>query len=280
MEYLGMIIGQGLICMDPTKLAAIRDWHPPSSVKGVCSFLGFVNFYQKFIPNYSNIVAPIVLLTRKDHPWSWTEPQQKAFDSLHTIFSSTPVLCIPNVSCPFLLMTDASLLTAGIVLMQLDTSGDLHPCAYFSKTFSAAEYNYDIYDHELLAIIFALSKWKQYLQGTPHPVSVLTNHKNLSYLKDLHKLSHCQARWSLFLQDFDIIWKVTPGTQMGPADPLSRKDHLDTTADNANTPILPDPMVINALDLTLSRHIQSSSASDPFVLKALVASDEGSPLFT
>ena len=63
MEYLGMIIGQGLIRMDPVKLAAIRDWHPPSSVKGVRSFLGFANFYRKFIPNYSNIVTPIVLLT-------------------------------------------------------------------------------------------------------------------------------------------------------------------------------------------------------------------------
>ena len=63
MEYLGMIICQGLIRMDPAKLATIRDWHPPSSVKGVHSFLGFVNFYRKFIPNYSNIVAPIILLT-------------------------------------------------------------------------------------------------------------------------------------------------------------------------------------------------------------------------
>ena len=161
-----MIIGQGLIHMDPVKLAAISDWHPPSSVKGVCSFLGFANFYQKFIPNYSNIVTPIVLLTQKDHPWSWTEPQQRAFDSLCTIFSSTPVLCIPDVSRPFLLMTDASLLMAGAVLMQPDTLGDLHPCTYFSKTFSAAEYNYDIYDWELLAIILALGAWKQYLQGT------------------------------------------------------------------------------------------------------------------
>ena len=216
-----MIIGQGLVCIDPAKLAAIRDWHPPSSVKGVCSFLGFANFYCKFIPNYSNIVAPIVLLTQKDHSWSWTELQQKAFNSLCTIFSSTPVLCIPDVSCPFSLMTDAPLLTAGVILMQPNTSGDLHPCAYFSKTFSAVERNYDIYDQELLTIILALMEWKQYLQGTLHPISVLTDHKNLSYLKDPRKLSRCQARWSLFLQDFDIIWKVIPGTQMGPADALS-----------------------------------------------------------
>ena len=280
MEYLGMIIGQGLVRMDPAKLVAIKDWHPPSSVKGVCSFLGFANFYHKFIPNYSNVITPIVLLTHKDHPWSWTKPQQKAFDSLCAIFSSALVLCIPNVSRPFSLMMDASLLAAGTVLMQPDASGDLHPCTYFSKTFSATEQNYDIYNQELLAVILALAEWKQYLQGTSHPVSILTDHKNLSYLKDPCKLSHCQACWSLFLQDFDIIWKVTPGTQMGPADSLSQKDHLDTTADNTDTPIIPDPMVINALDLTLSHHIQSSSTSDPFVLKALVALNVGSPLFT
>ena len=113
MEYLGIIIGQGLVCMDPTKLLAIKDWQSPSSVKGVRLFLGFANFYRKFIPNYSNIVAPIVLLTRKNHPWSWTEPQQNAFNTLKAIFSSAPVLCIPDISCPFSLMTDTSLLAAG-----------------------------------------------------------------------------------------------------------------------------------------------------------------------
>ena len=144
--------------MDPVKLSAIKERHPPSSVKGVHSFLGFANFYCKFIPNYSNIVTPIVHLTRKDHPWSWTNPQQTAFNSLCSIFSSTPILCIPNVSHPFTLMTDTSLLMAGAFLMQPDSSGDLHPCVYFSKTFSAAECNYDIYDCELQADILTLAE--------------------------------------------------------------------------------------------------------------------------
>ena len=61
MEYLGMIIGQGFVCMDPAKLSTIKDWKPPSSVKGIRSFLGFANFYHKFIPNFSNVVAPIVM---------------------------------------------------------------------------------------------------------------------------------------------------------------------------------------------------------------------------
>ena len=72
MEYLGMIIGQGLVRMDLAKLSAIATWKPPTSVKGVCSFLGFANFYQKFIPNYFNIVTPLITLTKKDQPWTWS----------------------------------------------------------------------------------------------------------------------------------------------------------------------------------------------------------------
>ena len=193
MEYLGLIIGQGQVYMDPTKLSAISSWKPLISVKGIRSFLGFANFYRKFIPNYSNIVTPLTALTCKDITWSWTPLHQQSFDTLKAIFATSPVLTIPDVSCPFHIMSNASLLAASTVLMQKDTNGDLHPCAYFFKTFSLVKRNYDIYDRELLAVILALSKWKQYLQGTPHPVSVITDHKNLSYIKDPWKLSHQQV---------------------------------------------------------------------------------------
>jgi hypothetical protein len=176
-------------------------------------------------------------------------------------------------------MTEASLLAAGAVLMQADTNGDPHPCAYFSKTFSPAERNYDIYDRELLAVILALEEWHQYLLGTSHPITILTDHKNLSYIKDPRKLSRRQARWSLFLQDFDILWQVTPGTKMGPADALSRKDHVDTTLDNIDAAIYLEPQIINALDLSLARHIQSSSSTDPLVLRAVQNLSTNSPLF-
>ena len=221
MEYLGLVIGKGQIRMDPTKLTTIDTWKPPTSVKGIHSFLGFANFYRKFIPNYSNIVAPLTFLTKKDQPWMWTSLQQHTFDHLRKIFSSTPVLTIPDTSCSFSLMTDASFLAAGAILMQRDVNGNLHPCAYFSKMFSLAERNYDTYDRELLAVILALNEWKHYLQGIPFAISIITDHKNLSYIKDPRKLSCRQARWTLFLQDFHIEWIVTPDTQMGPADALS-----------------------------------------------------------
>ena len=111
-----MIIGQGQIAMDPVKLTAIHDWKSPVSVKGIRSFLGFANFYRKFIPNFSHVVAPLNLLTHKDQSWAWTPRQQKAFETLRQAFSSSPVLSIPDVSQPFSIMTDASLFAAGTVL--------------------------------------------------------------------------------------------------------------------------------------------------------------------
>ena len=189
MEFLGMIIGQGEVRMDKKKLNAIKEWKPPTSVKGIQSFTGFVNFYRKFIPDFSNIVAPLNLLTRKGKPWVWTQLQQWAFERLKQIFSSVPVLRIPDVTRPFSIMTDASLLAARAVLMQMDKNSDLHPCTYFSCTFSSAQRNYNIYDRELLTVILALEEWRQYLQGTTHLITIITDHKNLSYIKDPQKLS-------------------------------------------------------------------------------------------
>ena len=175
--------------MDEKKLEAIKKWNPPTLVKGIQLFTGFANFYRKFIPDFSNIVTPLNLLTRKGEPWVWTQLQQCAFECLKHIFSSTPVLQIPNVTWPFSIMTDTSLLAVGAVLMQVDENSDLHPCAYFSHTFSSAQHNYDIYDCKLLVVILAFEEWHQYLQGTTHPVTIITNHKNLSYIKDPQKLS-------------------------------------------------------------------------------------------
>ena len=101
--------------------------------------MGFANFYQKFIPNFSNIVTPLNLLTRKNEPWNWTPLQQTAFDGLKCIFSSAPILQIPNVSRPFSIMMDTSLLIAGEILLQTDANQDLHPCTYFSRTFTPAQ---------------------------------------------------------------------------------------------------------------------------------------------
>ena len=163
--------------MDRKKLEVIQNWKPPTSVKAIQSFTRFVNFYQKFIPNFSDIVAPLNLLTQKNEPWKWTPLQQRAFDELKQIFSSAPVLQIPDIFQPFSIMTNISLLAAGAILLQTDANKELHLCTYFSRTFTSAQQNYDIYNQELLAVILALEEWHQYLQGTQHPITIITNHK-------------------------------------------------------------------------------------------------------
>ena len=279
MEFLGIIIGQGKVEMDGKKLEAIQEWKPPTMVKAVRSFTGFANFYQKFILNFSNVMAPLNLLMRKNEPWNWTPLQQQAFEELKCIFSSAPILQIPNVTQSFSIMTDASLLAAGVVLLQTDANEDLYPCAYFFCTFSSTQWNYDIYDRELLAVILALEEWHQYLQGMHHPITIITNHKNLSYINNSWKLSQWQAWWSLFLQDLNIVWQVIPGTKMAPADALSRWDFLVTSLDNADATICLELVVINMLDLALTWHIQSSSQSDPLVLRAIESLRKAFPLF-
>ena len=98
--------------MDPAKLTTIHDWKPPTSAKGILTFLGFANFYSKFIPNFSHVVTLLNLLTCKDQPWVWTPLQQKAFDTL--LLQTCPC---HSVTCPFSIMTDASLFAVGAVLL-------------------------------------------------------------------------------------------------------------------------------------------------------------------
>ena len=163
--------------------------------------------------------------------------------------------------------------------MQWDDNGDLHPCAYLSQTFFPAEHNYDIYDQELLAVIHALDHWCHYLQGTPHPVTLLTNHKNLMYFCQPQKLSRRQARWMMFLQDFDLHFIHVPGMTMGPADALSRLLNPDLSSDNADITLLPDDLFISVIDTALVNKITSSSLTDPLVVTALQNLSQGSPLF-
>ena len=145
-EYLGMIVKPSQLAMNPVKLDSIASWPTPTKVKDVRSFLGFANFYRRFIPDYSNIACPLIDLTKKNLTWNWTPSCQSSFDSLKHLFLSKPVLHLPNLSAPFAVATNASKYTSGAILLQTDSNGDWHPCSYLSQSFSPAERNYDIYD--------------------------------------------------------------------------------------------------------------------------------------
>ncbi|KIN98735.1 hypothetical protein M404DRAFT_31062 [Pisolithus tinctorius Marx 270] len=200
-EYLGMIMKENTVAMDPVKVQGIADWPVPKKVKDVRSFLGFANFYRRFIPYYSDIAQPLINLTQKTIAWEWSKKCQNAFELLKRIFMAQPTLQMPNVSWPFTIMTDMSKYAMGGILLQEDSNGQWQPCAYLSQSFNPAEQNYDIYDRELLG--------------------VFTDHKNLTYFKSLQNLNCCQAHWLLDLADFDLQLEHVPGKDLAAPDALS-----------------------------------------------------------
>ena len=118
-EYLGLIISQGCISMDPVKVEGVSKWPTPTVVKEVQSFLGFVNFYRRFIQDFANTARPLHDLTKKDTPWKWTLETQKAFDALKEKVTSSPVLIFPDDNKPYKLEADSSDFATGAVLSQM-----------------------------------------------------------------------------------------------------------------------------------------------------------------
>ncbi|KAF8694103.1 hypothetical protein RHS03_08243, partial [Rhizoctonia solani] len=153
--YIGLVITPDGISMEKDKVQAIMDWPEPQNVKQVQSFLGFANFYRRFVPNFSCLARPLNNLTQKEQPWIWLEEQKAAFDAIKAEICKEPVLAHPDESEPYILETDASGAAMGAVLSQRIEDGCLHPVAFMSASLSPAELNYDTHDKELLAIICA-----------------------------------------------------------------------------------------------------------------------------
>ena len=216
---------------------------------------------------------PLLDLTKKTHPWSWDEQCNTTFHALKVVFTSPPVLQLPDLSAPFAISTDASKHVSGGVLLQKDINGNWHPCAYLSQTFGPAEQNYDIYDWELLAIMRALDAWQHNLLSSPTPVQVFTDHKNLTYFHQPCNLNCHQAHWLLDLSEFDLQFTHIPGKDLSAPNALScQSDHISSTdADNENVTLLPDGLFVNVIDTSLSANPHSSSTSDPLVLDTLHA---------
>ncbi|KAG0161665.1 hypothetical protein PDIDSM_2097, partial [Penicillium digitatum] len=206
-KFLGIIIGEDGIRMDPDKIETIVNWKTPTCLTDVQAFIGFGNFYRRFIRDFSKVIAPLVRLTKKDVRFEWTPVCQLSFEALKKAFTSAPVLKAFDWSKEIVLETDASDFVSAGVLSQYDDAGILHPIAFFSKKHSAAECNYEIYDKELLAIIRCFEEWRPELEGTPSPVKVITDHRNLEYFTTTKLLNRRQARWSEFLSRFNF--KIT-----------------------------------------------------------------------
>jgi len=221
--FLGIVVGADGLKMDAAKVRTIREWRTPARLTDVQAFLGFANFYRRFIRDFSRIVSPLVHLTKKGVPFVWNETCENAFRHLKDAFSTAPVLIPFDWEKPVILETDSSDYVSAGVLSQYDDNGVLRPVAFFSKRLSATECNYEIYDKELLAIIRCFEEWRPELEGASSPIQVITDHRNLEYFMTTKLLNRRQARWSEFLSRFNFKIVYRPGKLGAKPDALTRR---------------------------------------------------------
>ena len=158
-EYLRVVVSHDSVKMDPAKVARVAEWPTPSNKKEVQSFLGFTNFYQRFIEGFSHIAQPLFDLTKADSTFKWSSKEKLAFDTLKDQITSTLILVLLDNSRPYHVEADSLDFSTGAVLSQQDPEDDKwHPIAFLSKSLSPVKWNYEIHDKEMLAIIQALEE--------------------------------------------------------------------------------------------------------------------------
>lgn len=267
-KYLGLIVTPDGIEMDQEKVKTITDWGAPRSLKDLQRFLGFANFYRRFIEGFSRVTSPMNKLLRKDTVWNWGDEQDRAFQELKQAFCDAPILSTYDYSRRTVVETDASDWAAGGVLSQYDDEGLLRPVAYFSARHSPAECNYEIYDKELLAIIKSLEEWRPELHGTQEPFEVMTDHKNLEYFTTTKALNQRQARWAEFLSGFNFRITYRPGVKAARPDALSRKAEDRPSSADPN-----DDRIKNREQVLLPRDRFDDAAFEELLAQANEAGD-------
>ena len=214
--FLGHVISEAGVAVDPEKITAISEWPTPKTATEIRSFLGLAGYYRKFVKDFASIAKPMTRLTGKDTKFDWTDACMESFTELKRKLTDTPVLVLPRPGVPYEVYTDASGTGLGCVLMQ-----DGHVIAYASRQLRPHEVNYPTHDLELAAVVFALKIWRSYLYG--EKVQILTDHQSLKYIFTQADLNLRQRRWMELLADYNLDIMYHPGKANQVADALSRR---------------------------------------------------------
>ena len=224
-EFLGDIVKTTGVTISNRKVKSIRDWAHPRSVKEVQIFIGFANFYTRFIKDFSKIWKPITETLKGDpRAFRWGREQEEAFKELKERFTRAPVLSHFYPGRKTVVETDASDFRLGCVLSQYQ-GRRLHPVAFHSRKLNPAERNYKIHDKELLAIMEAFKEWDRYLvgEGKNEPITVYTDHRNFQTFLTKKEWNHRQRRWAEKLTNYNFKIVYRPGIRGGKPDALSRR---------------------------------------------------------
>jgi hypothetical protein len=218
--FLGHIVTDGGIKVDPGKISEILNWKQPKDVSKIRSFLGPAGYYKRFIEGFSKLVKPLTSLLEKGKEFKWDEACQNCFEELKKRLTTTPILVMPDIHKGFDVYCDASHLGLGCVLMQ---EGKV--IAYASRQLRKHEKNYPTHDLELAAVVHALKIWRHYMIG--NKCKIFTDHKILKYIFTQKELNLKQRRWLELIKDYDLEIQYHPGKANVVADALSRKGQVN-----------------------------------------------------
>ena len=251
--YLGHVISDKGVKPDPDKIKAAEQFPIPQNLTGVRSFLGLMNYYHRFIPQFAITAEPLYRLGKKGVVFNFNADCIKAFNTLKQKLIESPILRYPDFKRPFILHCDASDNGIGAVLSQEDGDGNEYAVAYESRTLSAAERKYTVTEKECLAVIHATRKFRPYIHG--QAFTVITDHGSLTWLFRLRDPEGRLGRWSLKLQGLNMRIEHRAGTRNGNADGFSRQA---VNYVYAFTPINPP---INAVTRSRAKKTDSASQS-------------------
>ncbi|MBW0580606.1 hypothetical protein O181_120321 [Austropuccinia psidii MF-1] len=224
-EYLGYVVSSECPKMDQAKVPQILNWPPPRNLEALQYFLGFANFYHRFIKNYSKKISLLTSFLKKDSCFPLNAEALSQFHQLKEAFTTALILSHFNSSLPTIVETDASNYALGAVLSQVSDSRK-HPIAFESRKLIPSELNYEIHAKELLHIVWALKRLRAFLLSLSSPFEVLTNHTSLQYLMTSKLLTCCQVLWAEFLSEFYFSITYRPGHLATIPDALSHRDNV------------------------------------------------------
>src|SRR6201987_3552484 len=220
LKFLGHLVSGYSIKPDPANVEAVRDFPEPNRKEKVQSFLGLVNYYQKFVPHLSTLATPMRALLKKNVKFSWTAECAEAFEAIKKVLVSEPVLKPADMSKPFILQTDASLVGYGAVLVQV-WDGVGHPCMYASRALQGRETRWPATQLEVGFVVWAILLFRVFLLSS-RPFTLITDCDPLRYLHKFKGKNSMIKRWSIEIGQYNFEAKHKPGTQNGNEDALSR----------------------------------------------------------
>jgi len=252
-EFLGFIVTPNGVTMSDNRVNAVLGWPEPTKVKELQQFLGFANFYRRFISGYSRIISPLTKLLKKDSTWRFSESEKKAFNIIKEAFTSAGMLRHFEPDRETVIETDSSDYAISGILSQYEGKV-LYPVAFMSRKMNPAEINYEIHDKELVAIVESVRTWRHYLEGLKIPFTILTDHQALQYFQTSKTLTRRQMRWSETINHHKYIIKYRPGDKSGKPDALSRRPGFETgsKAREAEPLTLLRPLAISAITIRSS----------------------------